>query len=84
MEQNNTAPLAAFPMLNTEMIEQFKFFAGNINPAEFRDQLIGLYFHYIISKPEEYPDNFVETTESLYIFLEFLTDLQAAMDNQSK
>ena len=84
MEQKNTALLAAFPMLTTEMIAQFKFFTGNINPAEFRDQLISLYFHYIISKPEEYPDNFVETTESLYIFLEFLTDLQAAMDQRKR
>lgn len=84
MPDKNTAPLPAFPSLTTEMIEQFKFFTGNINPGEFRDQLIGLYFHYIISKPEEYPDNFAETTESLYLFLEFLTDLQAAMDQRKR
>lgn len=82
MPEKNTAPLAAFPTLTTEMIEQFKHFTGYINPGEFRDQLIGLYFHYVINNPEVYPDNFAETTESLYLFLEFLTDLQAAMDNK--
>lgn len=84
MTEKNTAPLTAFPTLTTGMIEQFKFFTGNINPGEFRDQLIGLYFQYIISNPEEYPENFVETTESLYIFLEFLTDLQAAMNQRNR
>ena len=84
MPDKNTAPLTAFPTLSTEMIEQFKQFTVYINPGEFRDQLIGLYFQFIINKPEELPDNFVETTESLYIFLEFLTELQAAMDQRKR
>lgn len=82
MTEKNTAPLTAFPTLTTEMIEQFEHFTNYLKPEEFRDQLVNLYFQFVISNPEEFPADFVRISDNLYIFLEFLTKLQEAIDNK--
>jgi hypothetical protein len=82
MSEKNIAPLTAFPTITTEMIEQFEIFTDFVRPAEFRNQLVNLYLQFIISDPEGFPGDFKRITDNLYIFLEFLTNLQAAMDNR--
>lgn len=82
MSEKNTAPLTAFPTITTEMIEEFEILTDFIQPAEFRNQLVNLYLQFIISDPEGFPGDFKHTTDNLHIFLEFLTNLQEAIDNR--
>jgi len=82
MTEKNTAPLTAFPGLTTEMIEQFEVFTDYLSPGEFREQLISLYFQFVISNPDDFPADFVRITDNLYVFLEFLANLQEAIDNR--
>lgn len=84
MEQKNTPPLTAFPNITTEMIEEFEILTDFIRPAEFRNQLVNLYLQFIISDPEGFPGDFMHITDNLYIFLEFLTNLEEAIDNRVK
>ncbi|GAB5524639.1 MAG: hypothetical protein Roseis2KO_25110 [Roseivirga sp.] len=84
MSEKNIAPLTAFPAITTEMIEQFDSLIEFIPPAEFRNQLVNLYLQFVMSDPEGFPEGFKHTTDNLYIFLEFLTNLQEAMDNREK
>ena len=83
MEQKNTPPLTAFPTITTEMIEQFEILTDFVRPEEFRNQLVNLYLQFIISDPEGLSGEFKEMTDNLYIFLEFLTHLQEAIDNRN-
>jgi len=83
MTEKNTAPLTAFPKLTTEMIEQFEYLTDYIKPAEFKDQLVSLYFQFVISNPNDFPADFVPITDNLYILLEFLSKLQLAIDNRA-
>lgn len=82
MEQKNTPPLTAFPTITTEMIEQFEILTDFVRPAEFRNQLVNLYLQFIISDPEGFPGDFKHITDNLYIFLEFLTNLEEAIENR--
>ena len=84
MEQKNTPPLTSFPTITTEMIEQFEIFTDFVKPAEFRNQLVNLYLQFVISDPEGFPGDFRYITDNLYIFLEFLTNLQEAIDKREK
>ena len=83
MEEKNIPPLTAFPNITTEMIEEFEILTDFIKPAEFRNQLVNFYLQFIISDPEGFPGEFKEMTDKLYIFLEFLTHLQEAIDNRN-
>lgn len=83
MSEKNIAPLTAFPNITTEMIEEFEILTDFIRPAEFRNQLVNLYLQFIISDREGFPGEFKEMTDNLYIFLEFLTHLQEAIDNRN-
>lgn len=82
MPEKNIAPLTAFPNITIEMIEEFEILTDFIRPAEFRNQLVNLYLQFIISDPEGFPGDFNHITDNLYIFLEFLTNLQEAIDNR--
>ncbi|WP_420386592.1 hypothetical protein [Roseivirga sp.] len=84
MSEKNIAPLTAFPTITTEMIEQFEILTDFVRPAEFRNQLVNLYLQFIISDPEGFPGDFKNITDNLYIFLEFLTHLQEAIDNRKQ
>ena len=84
MSDKNIAPLTAFPAITTEMIEEFEILIEFIPPAEFRNQLVNLYLQFVISDPEDFPEAFKHTTDNLYIFLEFLTHLQKAIDNRKQ
>ena len=83
MSEKNIAPLTAFPAITTEMIEEFEILIEFIPPARFRNQLVNLYLQFIISDPEGLPGDFKHITDNLYIFLEFLTNLQEAIDNRN-
>ena len=82
MSKKNIAPLTSFPTITTEMIEQFEILTDFVRPAEFRNQLVNLYLQFIISDPEGFPGDFKNITDNLYIFLEFLTNLQEAIDKR--
>ena len=83
MPDKNIAPLSAFPDITTEMIEEFQTLTEFINPAEFRNQLVNLYLQFVMSSPEGFPGDFKKTTDNLYLFIEFLTHLQEAIDNRN-
>lgn len=82
MPGKNIAPLTAFPKITIEMIEELETLTDFIRPAEFRNQLVNFYLQFVISDPEGFPGEFKEMTDNLYIFLEFLTHLQEAIDNR--
>ena len=84
MSEKNIAPLTAFPSITTEMIEQFDLLIEFIPPAEFRNQLVNLYLQFVMCDPEGFPEGFKHTTDNLYIFLEFLTNVQEAIDNRNQ
>ena len=84
MSEKNTAPLTAFPTITIEMIEEFEILTDFEEPAKFRNQLVNLYLQFIISDPEGFPGDFKHITDNLYIFLEFLTNLQEAIDNRER
>ena len=83
MSEKNIAPLTTFPTITIEMIEQFEILTDYIRPAEFRNQLVNLYLQFVMCDPEGFPEGFKHTTDNLYIFLEFLTNLQEAIENRN-
>ena len=64
-------------------IHFLRWIPNYFKPEEFRDQLVNLYFQFVPSNLKEFLAGFVYISYNLYIFLEFLTKLQGAIDNKA-